>query len=158
MHNKSPPPGCVYTGMQHAHGINDNTQRQQRRLEDELTTLRQERARLLGQVAEVEQSLAVARSELESTRHVAAEEQRISSEAHASKVATLERALADARALLAHAAQHGLGLSETEWDALAKAPPFAPGTGPCGGATATVPDPGSGNPGGAAGGGADLNS
>ena len=74
-------------------------QRAQRRLEDELTTLRQERARLLGQVAELEQSLQAARSELSSVRHAGTEELRISQEASHAQLATLQRALADARAL-----------------------------------------------------------
>ena len=74
-------------------------QRAQRRLEDEMTTLRQERAKLLGQVAELEQSLQAARSELASVRHAGAEELRIASEASQAQIATLQRSLADARAL-----------------------------------------------------------
>ena len=77
----------------------EGSQRSLRRLEDEVGTLRQERAKLLGRVAELEQSLAACQSELSSIRHSSAEELRIASEASAAQVASLKRALADARAL-----------------------------------------------------------
>ena len=49
----------------------EQMQRQLRRAEDEVATLRQERARLLGNAAEAEQQLAAVRAELSSLCHCA---------------------------------------------------------------------------------------
>ncbi len=77
----------------------EQVQRQLRRAEDEAGSLRQERAKLLGLNAELEQSLQKARAELSDLQHSSAEEARISKEASSAQINSLQRQLADARAL-----------------------------------------------------------
>jgi chromosome segregation ATPase len=86
----------------------EQTQRQLRRLEEETGSLRQERARLLGQVAELEQQLHASQTELRQLRHMSAEEKRIADEASSAQVASLQHQLSDARAL------HDQSASEVE--------------------------------------------
>ena len=86
----------------------EQTQRQLRRLEEETGSLRQERARLLGQVAELEQQLHASQTELRQLCHMSAEEKRIADEASSAQVASLQHQLSDARAL------HDQSASEVE--------------------------------------------
>lgn len=86
----------------------EQTQRQMRHLEEQVGELRQERARLLGNVAELEQAASTARSELNALRHSSSEELRIATESAHAKEATLQRQLADARTL------HDQSASEVE--------------------------------------------
>lgn len=77
----------------------EQVQRQLHRAEDELGSLRQERARLLGLNAELDVALDGLRSELATLRHNSAEESRISEVTTSGEIASLKRQLADARAL-----------------------------------------------------------
>ena len=60
--------------------------------------MRQERAKLQGAVADLEQRFSTASSELATTKHHAAEEARLSSEQSGAQLNSLRAQLADARA------------------------------------------------------------
>jgi|MDTA01.1.fsa_nt_gb chromosome segregation ATPase len=77
----------------------EQTTRSMRRLEDEVGSLRQERAKMLGTLAELEEQANHLRNELSREKHAYTEELRISAESASSKISSLERSLADARAL-----------------------------------------------------------
>ena len=77
----------------------EQTTRSMRRLEDEVGSLRQERAKMLGTLAELEEQANHLRNELSREKHAYTEELRISAESASSKISSLERSLTDARAL-----------------------------------------------------------
>jgi len=86
----------------------EQTQRQLRRLEQEVGSLRQERARLLGNATELEQQLNAVSNELSQVQHTSSEEKRIADEERSAQVASLQRQLTDARGL------HDQSASEVE--------------------------------------------
>ena len=100
----------------------EGLQRQVRRLEEEASAVRQERAKLQGAIADLEQRFSTASSELATTKHHAAEEARLSSEQYGAQLNSLRAQLADARDRYERAAREVEALLSAQEELGAKVP------------------------------------